>query len=230
MSLWSFTRPIGSVQALLHASALSPQSNKGMPKTIDVSNDETSLASSNSLTHPISARELAWALGGLAAVHRMPFDPALVLGQFAPPYSLATLVQAAQAMNFSVSCRDANAVDLRVLKLPCFVLLRAAEGDAPQAKQALQLASIGRAADGEINVLTAESEAPTALEIERFTGWILEFVPRPMPVKDDDAVAEPTAFGFGWFGRELIKHRTVWRDVLVASLVIQLIGLTTPLL
>jgi subfamily B ATP-binding cassette protein HlyB/CyaB len=36
-------------------------------------------------------------------------------------------------------------------------------------------------------------------------------------------------FGFRWFVPELLKHRNIWRDVLLASLVIQLIGLATPL-
>ena len=42
-------------------------------------------------------------------------------------------------------------------------------------------------------------------------------------------VTEKKAFGFSWFIPELKKHRTIWRDVLLASLAIQLVGLTTPL-
>ncbi|MBP6700778.1 MAG: peptidase domain-containing ABC transporter [Halioglobus sp.] len=37
------------------------------------------------------------------------------------------------------------------------------------------------------------------------------------------------AFGFKWFLPELLKHKTIWRDVLIASLAIQLVGLATPL-
>ncbi len=40
---------------------------------------------------------------------------------------------------------------------------------------------------------------------------------------------EKKRFGFGWFSRELLKHKTIWRDVLLASLAIQLVGLVTPL-
>src|SRR5690606_38387627 len=36
-------------------------------------------------------------------------------------------------------------------------------------------------------------------------------------------------FGFGWFVPELLKHRRVWRDVLLASLALQVIALATPL-
>jgi ATP-binding cassette, subfamily B, bacterial HlyB/CyaB len=49
-------------------------------------------------------------------------------------------------------------------------------------------------------------------------------------VKDPDAASDPRArFGFRWFIPELLKHRSVWRDVLAASLVIQVLALGTPL-
>ncbi len=41
--------------------------------------------------------------------------------------------------------------------------------------------------------------------------------------------SEKKTFGFSWFIPELRKHKKLWRDVLLASLAIQLVGLTTPL-
>jgi len=41
---------------------------------------------------------------------------------------------------------------------------------------------------------------------------------------------QPPRFGFRWFIPALAIHRGIWRDVLLASLAIQVIGLTTPLL
>jgi len=41
--------------------------------------------------------------------------------------------------------------------------------------------------------------------------------------------AETRSFGFHWFIPELLKHKDIWRDVLLASLAIQLVGLATPL-
>jgi subfamily B ATP-binding cassette protein HlyB/CyaB len=40
---------------------------------------------------------------------------------------------------------------------------------------------------------------------------------------------EKKEFGFSWFIPELLKHKAIWRDVLLASLAIQLVGLVTPL-
>ncbi|HEX7635489.1 MAG TPA: peptidase domain-containing ABC transporter [Noviherbaspirillum sp.] len=49
-------------------------------------------------------------------------------------------------------------------------------------------------------------------------------------VKDQDgAIDEQGRFGFKWFIPELLKHKRVWRDVLIASLIIQLLALGTPL-
>ena len=50
----------------------------------------------------------------------------------------------------------------------------------------------------------------------------------------DDSVDASTGaaargFGFRWFVPELARHRRVWRDVLVASFVVQLIALAVPL-
>ncbi len=47
---------------------------------------------------------------------------------------------------------------------------------------------------------------------------------------DPDAVARRPAFGFRWFVPELLKHKRLWRNVLAASLVIQLLALGTPLI
>ena len=55
------------------------------------------------------------------------------------------------------------------------------------------------------------------------------------PAPGDEAHLRPhdsprgRSFGFAWFRTEILRHRSVWRDVLVASLVIQVLGLATPL-
>ena len=47
---------------------------------------------------------------------------------------------------------------------------------------------------------------------------------------DRDASSRKSApFGFRWFIPELLRHKHIWRDVLVASLTIQIVGLATPL-
>ena len=47
--------------------------------------------------------------------------------------------------------------------------------------------------------------------------------------QEDKPETQGREFGFGWFVPELLRHRIVWRDVLLASLSIQLMALATPL-
>lgn len=44
-----------------------------------------------------------------------------------------------------------------------------------------------------------------------------------------EQAAQQAPFGFRWFIPELLKHKKIWRDILIASLAIQLVGLATPL-
>jgi subfamily B ATP-binding cassette protein HlyB/CyaB len=64
---------------------------------------------------------------------------------------------------------------------------------------------------------------------QEFAGTVFQLAPTPDLIADPDgAHFTRTKFGFGWFVPELLKHRRVWRDVLIASLFIQLLALATP--
>ena len=62
-------------------------------------------------------------------------------------------------------------------------------------------------------------------------GVLHSFTPAPQSPRDEDGMRELGAkpFGFSWFIPELLRYRTVWRDILAASLALQLVGLATPL-
>jgi len=63
----------------------------------------------------------------------------------------------------------------------------------------------------------------------RIVGKAISFAPAPAPDPPEEA-AEISRFGFASFLPELLKHRRIWLDVLIASLVLQLLALTTPVL
>ncbi len=84
----------------------------------------------------------------------------------------------------------------------------------------------------------AGSQTPETIAVAEATIWFepeLILVAKEAGVgeKQDDVipgfVAEKKSFGFRWFIPELLKHKKIWRDVLVASLSIQFVGLATPL-
>ncbi|MBL8302650.1 MAG: peptidase domain-containing ABC transporter, partial [Ideonella sp.] len=52
---------------------------------------------------------------------------------------------------------------------------------------------------------------------------------RSRSLPDDPDAPRASSFGWPWFAQALLKHRRIWRDVLLASLVIQLLALAVPL-
>jgi ATP-binding cassette, subfamily B, bacterial HlyB/CyaB len=92
-------------------------------------------------------------------------------------------------------------------------------------------------ADG-VNILMIEpgDTAPSTIALSEFSQRYLGHATRVAPKADEglDPDSELQArqtrrFGFTWFIPELLKHKKLWHEVLLASLVIQLIALATPL-
>ena len=79
-------------------------------------------------------------------------------------------------------------------------------------------------------VRTARSRSTWQELEQQFSGVVFNVALAVAALKDPDgASGRGRPFGFRWFVPELLKHKTVWRDVLIASLLIQILALTTPL-
>jgi len=173
-----------------------------------------------------------WALASLCRLHRVPFDPELVLKQFPPPYDLATLLRAAQACGLKAGLAGARADALESLPLPCLGFVRPAGQPANDPAAPPTPALLVRADGERLLYLLAGENAPRTLArgefAERFEQTVLLAAPAPAAPDDPDAAGK-RAFGFRWFVPELARHRAIWRDVLLASLAIQIVGLATPL-
>jgi ATP-binding cassette, subfamily B, bacterial HlyB/CyaB len=88
--------------------------------------------------------------------------------------------------------------------------------------------------DKQVVLFEAGSNTPKTLAHDefaaRFAGTAFQLALEQKPIQDPDgAAAAQQKFGFRWFIPELLKHKKIWRDVLIASLVIQLLALATPL-
>jgi subfamily B ATP-binding cassette protein HlyB/CyaB len=125
-----------------------------------------------------------------------------------------------------------TADELAAQPMPCLALLAPAAA-APAATAVTGAMPHGLAivlrCDGEqVLLLEPEHAEPVAVshaDFARRHAGIVMLLARELP---PDAEAGVTAFSFRWFVPELLKHRTIWRDVLMASLVIQLMALATP--
>ena len=176
----------------------------------------------------ISPRTLVWALGSICALHGKPFDAQLLLSQFAPPYGAATLVTAARALGF----------DAQLTALPLKALVGAQGPRVLLLKDAPELGLLVQATASEVTWIAANTQDPiTELWADfapRYSGQVVTLQQQAQAPQDPDqdgprGTAAPAAFGFRWFVPELLKHRKVWRDVLWASLVLQLLALGLPL-
>ena len=185
----------------------------------------------------------AWGLQRICQFHRIPFVPSLVLQQIPPPYGLLSFRQAAHALGLKCAVRDVAVRDLPALPLPCLAVFKpqvppagetaAAKGEGDASPSPHRLAILLRCDGGHVLYLEEGSQHPLTnplAEIEaRYAGTVVLFTPQAQALPgDDDAQTQERAFGFKWFVPELLRHKAIWRDVLLASLAIQLMALATP--
>jgi ATP-binding cassette, subfamily B, bacterial HlyB/CyaB len=179
-----------------------------------------------------------WGLAAICQLHRRPFAPDLILQQFPPPYGATSLQDATAALKLKSGLRVADASELQTLPAPFFAVLKpcavadlqAADGEGQRSGLAIVLQSDA----SKISYLKERSSTPTTVALtdfqEEYAGVVLLCSPETVaPPADDEPLRGPDRFGFRWFIPELLKHRAIWRDVLTASLTIQLLALAAPL-
>lgn len=80
---------------------------------------ETVQGGADWLARPISGEALVWAAGSAANLARIPFDASLLASEFPPPYSVATLVRALDALGLAVVAKRVGPAALSAAALPC---------------------------------------------------------------------------------------------------------------
>ena len=200
------------------------------------------------LDHPIAPADLLWAIGSVCNLQRAPFEASLMQSQFPPPHTTLTLVEAARAAGFHAEALAVDVPALATLPQPCLVLLvpprPAARIPADECRATTDagntstppkygVALVVKIENDRVLYFRAGTNTPSIATIEEFAGLFagvaLAVIPAERPVGDDDPIRVPVRFGFRWFVPELLKHKRIWRDVLFASLFIQLIALAVPL-
>jgi len=172
---------------------------------------------------PIEAVDLLWALASLCGVHRLAFDARLLLQQYPPPLDVGALIHAGSQLGLRIAVREVAARDLRQAPLPAIALR--AEG------QATRLALV-LSADAD-SVLVAERDAaPREVPLREFaarfhSGLLVATLVAQEAPPGAGLVDRP--FGLRWFLPELLRHKAVWREVLAAAFVLQLVALAVPL-
>jgi len=183
-------------------------------------------------TFSISPPAFFWALQSLCALLRKPYSAEIAQQQLAPPHTPASFLQAADALGLECRARPLGARRLAREALPLLIWLAAPEDDAATASAALLLQ-----VEREHALLLGPGDAapqalPVAELLARMRGPALRCTAAAGEDSDPDQEAlarSQRRFGFHWFIPELLKHKRLWQEILLASLVIQLIALATPL-
>ena len=179
----------------------------------------------------LAPADFVWALESVARLHRLPVDAALLAQQFPPPYERDALVRAGASTGLAFHGVALEAAGIERISFPCLAFVRPA---VPRADGRVAPAILVAVENGRLLYFNAGSDAPQTVAIADCANAFEDHafvVTRAAEAADDDTAAGPDRkrFGFGWFVPELLRHRSIWRDVLVASLVLQLVGLATPL-
>lgn len=67
--------------------------------------------------------EFAWAISAFCQLNRIPFDAALLLRQFPPPYTPVNLQQALTHLGFDSHLKKRSLTKLQAASLPCLAIL-----------------------------------------------------------------------------------------------------------
>ncbi len=179
-------------------------------------------------------QELLWLLGSLCNLYRIPFDLKLIEQDFPPPHSFATFHEAARALGFKTG-QGTYPAEWQTIPLPAIAFLRAVPENTPEPEVKTLPVLILKTDGHKLLYFRAGSQIPETLSAEEAQRQFepeLILVAREATGKEESIPGfetEKKFFGFRWFLPELLKHKPIWRDVLLASLAIQLVGLATPL-
>lgn len=195
----------------------------------------------------LSNQQFVWALGALCALHKIPFDSQLLIRSFVPPYDLTSLQTALQSYGFQTALETLDLHNIHPAVFPVLTFLKPLEtsteniDDKNVEPQVLTLSTaiILKCDKERVLWIRPGVEQPETIPYQEYavlaTGQVLLATKRVETNAQDLEAAQqgghPSAktikatagkaqqpFGFKWFIPELLKHKAVWREILLASL------------
>lgn len=186
----------------------------------------------------LSSGDALWLLGSLCGLWRVPFDMRLAEQAFPPPYDITAIRHALTEYGFKSGTAPLADAHWANLPLPAVGFLNAEQAaeqtDTPPCHTPILILKVE---DGALVYFRPGATSPETLPIAQAELALADEVMLVAREVDDTAEtedipgfdSEQKPFGFRWFVPHLLKHKVIWRDVLLASLAIQLVGLATPL-
>lgn len=189
--------------------------------------------------HTIDKQSALWLLGSLARLFRRPFEPELILQQFPPPIVVASLIEALKTNGIQSGLIPWPKDKQTKFPLPVVALCVGNEDASDhESDDVATIPAIITQYDGEtLTWILPGNNSPQTIpvdEAQRICSPVLLMASETEPElaesdKEHRAQQRSEKFGFSWFIPELMRHKRIWRDILLASLAIQLVGLAMPL-
>lgn len=199
---------------------------------------------SESVERPLTRTEFVRLAATLCRLFRIPFSQELLLQHCVPDhaggYRLASLLDVAD--RYGLQAEEFDAAETASVDELAFPFIAFWTDPARPEAASDDVLLVTGSEQGRLHCLAAGADAEAASRLPswpelranvRHKAWTFSL--KEARPADDAAAGEgggaaaKTAFGFLWFVPELLRHRQVWRDILLASLALQLVGLATPL-
>jgi subfamily B ATP-binding cassette protein HlyB/CyaB len=195
--------------------------------------DSSACASHRDGAALIQPSRAIWLLSTFCGLYQKPFDAEASARECAPYLSIEQFGRIATQLGLEVTVTQQDRLGAQT-NYPLIAQLKTqpSAGDSAQA-QCDWLILLQAEGD---DVITSQfgsttlQRVPLAQLMSRLTAVMISV--RPLieaAIDPDSAAATRREFGFRWFVPELLKHKRIWREVLLASLVLQLIALAFPL-
>lgn len=186
--------------------------------------------------HPtIDPARAVWLLTTFCGLHQKSVDAAALARECVPSVSVEHFVRIAARLGLTVTVSEAELFSTQtsyplIVRTATCASREGQDSAEPQSEWLLLVQAEGE----EVVVSRFGEKALLRLSIAELAPQIVGPAIRvrmaaSAAADPDAAAATKRTFGFRWFIPELLKHKSIWREVLLASLVLQLIALAFPL-
>ena len=189
------------------------------------------------MNHPLTFSAFVWSVEAACSLLQKPYQRDLVVQQFASQNSLDTVVSALSQLGIDCAPKEIKFKNLVSESFPLLVMLSPANRECSSGEEeSYGPAILLQAQVDRVTFIQPGDAIPLTLSIEdfklrcsaqawRLSAQVLEGADPDTAILD----AQNRRFGFSWFVPELLKHKKLWHEILLASLIIQLLALATPL-
>lgn len=183
----------------------------------------------------LSTQSALWLLASISGFYRKPFDADLLTKRFPPPFNIPAVLDAFESLGFKSGLSKWPKESEVSLALPAVAFIASSESGDDNEETLLPVLILQQKSDVIVWVRPGQSK-PEEINIANAKDLAMPYLmfvsKKDPPISEtvsESEGAEKKPFGFSWFIPELLRHKRIWRDVLLASLAIQLVGLATPL-